>query len=65
MLFSFYQRLVYYHRIASFGLSLACYDIMLFIILLQRFICKVTIHTSKVNLISRIYQIMTVSKLNN
>ena len=43
----------------AFGLSFACYDVMLFVVLLYCFICVgEVIQTSKANLISRIYQIM-------
>ena len=49
----------------SFGLSLTCYYVKLFIVLLCRFICIGTIHTDKTDLISQIYQIMVVNMLNN
>ena len=38
-----------------FDLSSACYNVMLFIVLLQRFICMGTIQTCKVDLISQRY----------
>ena len=48
-----------------FGLSSACYDVMLFVILLQCFICVGAIQTCKVDLISPRYQIMIVNMLKN
>ena len=50
---------------SSFGLSSACYDVVLFVVLLQCFICVGVIQTSKANLISRRYQIMVVNMLKN
>ena len=44
--------------LSTFGLSSACYDVVLFVILNWCFICVGAIQISKVNLISPIYQIM-------
>ena len=44
--------------LSAFGLSSACYDVMLFVVLLHRFIDVGVIQTCKTNLISQIYQIM-------
>ena len=49
----------------TFGLSPACYEVVLFVVLLQRFICVGAIQTGKAYLISRIYQIMIVTMLKN
>ena len=49
--------------LSTFDLSLVCYDMALFVVLLQRFICVRTIQTGKTYLISRIYQIMVISIL--
>ena len=46
--------------LSAFGLSSACYDIVLFIVLLRYFICAWAIQTDKADLISQIYQIMVV-----
>ena len=51
--------------IVVFGLSSACYDVVLFIILLCCFIYVGPIQIDKTYLISRIYQIMIVIMLNN
>ena len=55
VLSSFYRRLVCRRFI----------DVMLFVVLLQQFICVGAIQTGKSNLISRIYQIMVISILKN
>ena len=55
MLSSFYRHLVCRHFI----------DVVLFVVLLQRFICVGGIQTGKTDLISRRYQIMVVSMLKN
>ena len=65
MLSSFYRRLVCRCLSTALGLSLACYDAVLFIFLLQHFICVGVIKTRKVDLISRKYQIMVISMLKN
>ena len=46
--------------LSTFGLSSACYDMVLFIVLLWYFICAWAIQTDKADLISQIYQIMVV-----
>ena len=46
--------------LSTFGLSSACYDIVLFIVLLRYFICAWAIQTDKADLISQIYQIMVI-----
>ena len=51
--------------IAVLGLLLACYDLVLFIVLLRRFICVRVIQIGKTDLISQKYQIMIVSRLKN
>ena len=44
----------------AFGLSLAFYDAILFVVILQRFICVGAIHTGKMDSISRKYHIMVI-----
>ena len=68
MVFDFslsYRHLVCHRLITTFGLSLAYYDMILFIIFLQHFIYMEEIHISKIYLISRRYQIMFIDILNN
>ena len=65
VLLSSYQSLVCRHLITTFGSSLACYDEVLFVVLLRRFICVRVIEIDKVDLISRIYEMMVVSMLKN
>ena len=48
-----------------FGLSSACYNMVLFIVLLHHFICVKPIHTSKAYSIIRIYQTMVINILKN
>ena len=48
-----------------FCLSSTYYDVVLFVILLKRFIYVGVIQTRKTNFISQIYQIMIVSILKN
>ena len=50
--------------LSMFGLSSACYDVVLFVILLRCFICMRAIQIGKTNLINR-YQIIVVSMLKN
>ena len=71
LLSSYYSVWFYRHRlvchllIATLSLSLTCYDVVLFVVLLTvLYLCGV-IQTSKMNLINPIYQIMIVSLLNN
>ena len=59
---SSYRRLVYRCLIVIFCLSSACYDVVLFVVLLQRFIFLEPIQTNTTDMISRIYQIMIVSR---
>ena len=47
------------------GLLSAYYDIVLFIVLLRRFICVRVIRISKTDLISQRYQIMIIKMLKN
>ena len=47
MLSSYYRRLICCHLIMAFGLSLAFYDVVLFVVLLQRFICVGAIQKAK------------------
>ena len=47
----------------AFGLLSIGYNVVLFIIMLQCFICMGEIQTSKMDLISQIYQIMIVNML--
>ena len=56
MLSPFYRR---------FGFSSACYNVMLFVALLQRFVYVGEIQKGKADLISQIYQIMVFSMLKN
>ena len=51
--------------LSMFGLSLACYDVVLFVVLLRHFICVRVIQTNKVDLISQRYQFMVISILQN
>ena len=51
--------------LSIFGLSSACYDVVLCFILLRLFICVRVIQIYKTNLISQIYQIIVVSMLKN
>ena len=51
--------------LSMFGLLSAYYDVILFVILLQRFICVRTIQIDKIDMINQIYQIMIVSILKN
>ena len=53
------------HLIAPFGSSFSCYDEVLFVVLLRRFICVGAIETGKTDLISQRYQMMVVSMLKN
>ena len=46
-------------------INILFYDVVLFIVLLRRFICLKAIQTSKIDLIDRRYQIMVDSILNN
>ena len=59
------RRLVCRRLIKMFGLSLACYNMIFFLILLRCFICLRAIQTSKMDSINRRYQIMIVSMLKN
>ena len=61
----FYRCSVCRHFITAFGVSSICYDVLLFVVLLQHFICVGTIQTRKIDLISRKHQIMIVSMLKN
>ena len=65
MLLLSYQLLVFRHLIAAFGSSSACYDDVLFVVLLWRFICVGAIETDKADLISRRYEMIVVSMLKN
>ena len=58
----FFVLSLFYQR---FGLSSAYYDMVLFVVLLQRFVYVGVIQTGKVDLISQIYQIMVVGMLKN
>ena len=49
----------------AFGLLLACYDVMLFVVLLRHFIFIGATQTSKADLISPRSQIMVVGMLKN
>ena len=49
----------------AFSLSSACYDVVLFIVLLRHLICVGAIQTGKEDLIIPRYQIMVVSMLKN
>ena len=60
---SFYWHLVCRYLITAFDLTSSCYDLMLFVVLLRRFICVGAIQIDKMDLISQIYQIMVVSIL--
>ena len=51
--------------IVVLGLLLACYDLVLFIVLLRCFICMGVIQIGKADLISQKYQIMIISRLKN
>ena len=51
--------------LSTFGLLSACYDVMLFVVLLRRFIFVGATQTSKADLISPRSQIMVVSMLKN
>ena len=42
-----------------------CYDVILFVVLLQFFICVIVIHTSKANSFSQIYQIIVIKILKS
>ena len=59
------MRLVCRRLIAMHGLSSIYYDVILFIVLLQYFICVRVIQTDKTSLIGRRYQIMVVRMLKN
>ena len=48
-----------------FDLSSICYDMMVFVVLLRRFIFMEAIQTCEIDLISQIYQIMIVNMLKN
>ena len=60
---SFYWHLVCRYLITAFDLTSACYDLILFVVLLRRFIYVGAIQIDKIDLISQIYQIMVVSIL--
>ena len=49
----------------AFDLSLACYNVMLFVVLLERVICVEKIQICKTDSINQRYQIMVVSMLKN
>ena len=49
----------------AFGTSSTCYDTVLFVLLLRRFIYVGAIETGKADLISRRYQLMVVGVLKN
>ena len=49
----------------SFDLSSTCYDVIFFVVLMQRFIYVRAIQTSIVNSIDQKYQIMIVNILKN
>ena len=51
--------------IATFSLSSACYYVVLFVFLLQRFIFVLAIQKRKTDLINRKYQIMIINILKN
>ena len=53
------------YPIVGFGFSSTCYDMMLFVVLLRRFICVGAIQTGKVNSISQRYQIIVITALKN
>ena len=57
--FMFYLVFCVVFVLSAFDLSLTCYDVVLFVILLQYFICMKTIQTA--DLIGRIYKMMIVS----
>ena len=65
VLLSSHRRLVCLRLIATFGLSSDYYDVMSFVIFLQRFICVGMIQTKKTDFISLRYQITIVSILKN
>ena len=51
--------------LSTFSLSLIYYNVMLFVVLLQCFVCVRVIKTGKEDLIDRRYQIMGVTILKN
>ena len=51
--------------LSAFGLSLSCYNVVLFVILFRRFIYVRTIRIDKTDLISPKYQIIVLNILKN
>ena len=61
MLSLFYRRLVFHYLVTTFRLSSVCYDVVLFVVLLRRFICVGAIDFVTRNLVLGLYSTRMVT----